>query len=89
MAIVYRPSAASVQRDAISACPPESGLMYQLSTGGPLSPLPQAARPEAATTALAAIPTSRALDRPVCFVALGTPPPMVGRPGGRGRPGDP
>ena len=31
----YRPPASSVHRLAISACPPESGLMYQVSVGGP------------------------------------------------------
>src|SRR5689334_9010318 len=31
----YFPPASSVQRLAISACPPESGLMYQVSVGGP------------------------------------------------------
>src|SRR4051794_36520450 len=35
VAIVYRPPAAAVQRAAISAWPPSSGLMYQVSAGGP------------------------------------------------------
>ena len=37
-AIEYLPPDAAEQRCAISACPPSSGLMYQLSVGGPAGP---------------------------------------------------
>src|SRR3954469_5256280 len=52
--IVYRPPAWSLHRLAISCWPPESGLMYQVSVGGPPDPPPHAARLDASTSAATA-----------------------------------
>src|SRR3954449_2112803 len=60
VSIVYAPFAALVQRSAISAWPPESGLMYQVNAGvPPPPPLPQAARVDATTATVTAPPNLR------------------------------
>ena len=61
ISIVYFPPESALQRLAISACPPLSGLMYQVSVGGPPeSPPPQAARVPAVTRSAAALATPAA-----------------------------
>src|SRR3954465_3851093 len=52
--IVYRPPAGAPHRGAVPACPPGSGLTYQVSVGGPPDEPPQAANVEARTRAAAA-----------------------------------
>src|SRR5688500_18985712 len=52
--IVYAPSDASLHDAAIFACPPLSGLMYQVSVGVPPESPPQAANVPDATSAATA-----------------------------------
>src|SRR5688500_938565 len=78
--IVYAPPASSVHRLAISACPPESGLMYQVRVEAPPSSLPHAASVPAVTRRAAVLATLRRGDLPLIRRLEGDPRPDRSKP---------